>query len=97
MQAVNIQNTHNTQMKAVTYDDAVVRAFTAVTVLWGVVAFLVGVIVAAQRPRNDDIPIAYSLDQLGAKRWRPAAHSTWKPQKRTGSGRASSRSRSGLA
>lgn len=48
MQAVNVQNIQNTQMKTVTYDDAVVRAFTVVTVLWGVVAFLVGVIVAAQ-------------------------------------------------
>jgi len=38
----------NTQMKSVTYDDGIVRAFTGVTVLWGVVGFLVGVIIAAQ-------------------------------------------------
>jgi len=38
----------NTRMKTVTYDDAVVRAFTGATVLWGVVAFLVGVLIAAQ-------------------------------------------------
>ena len=38
----------NTQMKTITYDDGIVRAFTAVTMLWGVVAFLVGVTVAAQ-------------------------------------------------
>jgi cytochrome c oxidase cbb3-type subunit I/II len=41
-------DTTNTQMKTVVYDDAVVRAFSIVTVLWGVVAFLLGVIVAAQ-------------------------------------------------
>jgi len=35
-------------MKSVTYDDGIVRAFTGVTVLWGIVGFLVGVIVAAQ-------------------------------------------------
>jgi cytochrome c oxidase cbb3-type subunit I/II len=38
----------NTQMKTVVYDDAIVRAFSTITVIWGVVAFLVGVIVAAQ-------------------------------------------------
>ncbi len=38
----------NTRMQTVTYDDGIVRAFTGVTVLWGVVAFLVGVIAAAQ-------------------------------------------------
>ncbi len=38
----------NTQMKTVVYDDAVVRAFSTITIVWGVVAFLVGVIVAAQ-------------------------------------------------
>ncbi len=38
----------NTQMKTVVYDDSVVRAFSIITVVWGVVAFLVGVIVAAQ-------------------------------------------------
>ncbi len=41
-------DTTNTQMKTVTYDDAIVRAFSTVTVLWGVVAFLLGVIIAAQ-------------------------------------------------
>ncbi|MCP4572170.1 MAG: cytochrome-c oxidase, cbb3-type subunit I [bacterium] len=35
-------------MKTVTYDDGIVRAFAGVTILWGVVAFLVGVIIAAQ-------------------------------------------------
>ncbi|MCP4291538.1 MAG: cytochrome-c oxidase, cbb3-type subunit I [bacterium] len=35
-------------MKTVVYDDAVVRAFSTITIVWGVVAFLVGVIVAAQ-------------------------------------------------
>jgi cytochrome c oxidase cbb3-type subunit I/II len=38
----------NTQMKTVVYDDAIVRAFSTITIIWGVVAFLVGVIVAAQ-------------------------------------------------
>ncbi len=38
----------STPMKTVTYDDGIVRAFTGVTVLWGIVGFLVGVIVAAQ-------------------------------------------------
>jgi cytochrome c oxidase cbb3-type subunit I/II len=38
----------NTQMKTVVYDDAVVRAFSIITIVWGVVAFLVGVIVASQ-------------------------------------------------
>ena len=38
----------NTQMKTVVYDDAVVRAFSVITIVWGIVAFLVGVIVAAQ-------------------------------------------------
>ena len=38
----------NTQMKTVVYDDAIVRAFSTITVVWGVVAFLLGVIVAAQ-------------------------------------------------
>ncbi len=38
----------NTQMKTVVYDDAVVRAFSIITIVWGVVAFLVGVIVATQ-------------------------------------------------
>ena len=41
-------DTTNTQMKTIVYDDAIVRAFSIVTVLWGVVAFLLGVIVAAQ-------------------------------------------------
>ncbi|MBM4130057.1 cytochrome C oxidase Cbb3, partial [bacterium] len=35
-------------MKTVVYDDAIVRAFSTITVVWGVVAFLLGVIVAAQ-------------------------------------------------
>ena len=38
----------NTQMKTVVYDDAIVRAFSIITVVWGVVALLAGVIVAAQ-------------------------------------------------
>ena len=38
----------NTQMKTVVYDDAIVRAFSIITVVWGVVALLVGVIAAAQ-------------------------------------------------
>ncbi len=38
----------NTQMKTVVYDDAIVRAFSIITIVWGVVAFLVGVIVASQ-------------------------------------------------
>jgi len=38
----------NNQMKTVVYDDGIVRAFSIVTIVWGVVAFLVGVIVAAQ-------------------------------------------------
>ena len=38
----------NTQMKTVVYDDAIVRAFSTITVVWGVVAFLLGVIIAAQ-------------------------------------------------
>jgi cytochrome c oxidase cbb3-type subunit I/II len=38
----------NTQMKTVVYDDSVVRAFSIITVVWGVVALLVGVIAAAQ-------------------------------------------------
>ncbi|MEN8006126.1 MAG: cytochrome-c oxidase, cbb3-type subunit I [Candidatus Krumholzibacteriota bacterium] len=38
----------NTQMKTVVYDDAVVRAFSVITIVWGVVALLVGVIAAAQ-------------------------------------------------
>jgi cytochrome c oxidase cbb3-type subunit I/II len=38
----------NNEMKTVVYDDAIVRAFGGITVLWGVVAFLVGVLIAAQ-------------------------------------------------
>ena len=38
----------NTEMKTVVYDDSIVRAFSIITVVWGVVAFLVGVLVAAQ-------------------------------------------------
>jgi len=38
----------NTQMKTVVYDDAIVRAFSIITIVWGVVAFLVGVIIASQ-------------------------------------------------
>ncbi len=38
----------NTQMKMVVYDDDVVRAFSIITMVWGVVAFLVGVIIASQ-------------------------------------------------
>jgi cytochrome c oxidase cbb3-type subunit I/II len=38
----------NTEMKTIVYDDAVVRAFSIITVVWGLVAFLVGVLVAAQ-------------------------------------------------
>ena len=38
----------NTQMQTVTYDDGIVRAFSIITIVWGVVAFLVGVIIAAQ-------------------------------------------------
>ena len=38
----------NTQMKTVIYDDAIVRAFSIITIVWGVVALLVGVIAAAQ-------------------------------------------------
>ena len=34
----------NTQMKTVVYDDAIVRAFSIITIVWGVVALLVGVI-----------------------------------------------------
>jgi cytochrome c oxidase cbb3-type subunit I/II len=47
MAASNLDAT-NTQMKTVVYDDAIVRAFSTITVVWGVVAFLLGVIVAAQ-------------------------------------------------
>ncbi len=39
---------NNTQMKTVIFDDAIVRAFSIITVVWGVVALLVGVIAAAQ-------------------------------------------------
>jgi len=38
----------NTQMKTVVFDDAIVRAFSVITIVWGVVALLVGVIAAAQ-------------------------------------------------
>jgi len=38
----------NTQMQTVTYDDGIVRAFSVITIVWGIVAFLVGVIIAAQ-------------------------------------------------
>ena len=38
----------DTGMKTVVFDDAVVRAFSIVTVLWGVVALLVGVLIASQ-------------------------------------------------
>jgi len=38
----------NSQMKTVVYDDAIVRAFSIITVVWGIVALLVGVIIAAQ-------------------------------------------------
>ena len=38
----------NTQMKTVVFDDAIVRAFSVITIVWGVVALLAGVIVAAQ-------------------------------------------------
>jgi cytochrome c oxidase cbb3-type subunit I/II len=47
MAASNLDAT-NTQMKTVVYDDAIVRAFSTITVVWGVVAFLLGVIIAAQ-------------------------------------------------
>lgn len=38
----------NTQMKTVVYDDAVVRAFTIATIVFGVIALLVGALIAAQ-------------------------------------------------
>ena len=38
----------NTQMKTVVYDDAIVRAFSIITIVWGAVALLAGVIIAAQ-------------------------------------------------
>ena len=38
----------NTQMKTVVFDDAIVRAFSIVTVIWGVTAFLVGAWIAAE-------------------------------------------------
>ena len=38
----------NTEMKTVVYDDSIVRAFSVITIVWGIVAFLVGVLVAAQ-------------------------------------------------
>ncbi len=38
----------NTEMKTIVYDDSIVRAFSVITIVWGVVAFLVGVLVAAQ-------------------------------------------------
>ncbi len=38
----------DTRMKTVVFDDAIVRAFSIVTVVWGIVAFLVGVLIAAQ-------------------------------------------------
>ncbi len=41
-------NTANTQTKTVVFDDGIVRAFSIITVVWGVVALLVGVLIAAQ-------------------------------------------------
>ncbi|MCP4547490.1 MAG: cytochrome-c oxidase, cbb3-type subunit I [bacterium] len=35
-------------MKTVIYDDNIVRAFSIVTIVWGVIAFLVGVLIASQ-------------------------------------------------
>jgi len=37
-------------LRRVVYDDAIVRAFTLATVVWGVVALLLGVIIATQLP-----------------------------------------------
>jgi cytochrome c oxidase cbb3-type subunit I/II len=36
----------NTQMKTVVFDDAIVRAFSIVTIVWGIVAFLAGAWIA---------------------------------------------------
>jgi len=38
----------NTQMKTVVYDDSIVRAFSVITIVWGVVALLAGALIAAQ-------------------------------------------------
>ena len=37
----------NTQMKTVVFDDSIVRAFSIITIVWGVVAFLAGAWIAA--------------------------------------------------
>ena len=39
------------------YDDDIIRAFTAATVVWGIVGFLVGVVIALQ--------LAYPVLNLG--------------------------------
>ena len=56
-----------------TYNYKVVRQFAVMTVVWGVVGMLVGVIIAAQRwrrgrfdidqkrPPGDDVPCAYVI------------------------------------
>lgn len=49
------------------YNDAIVRAFTGVTVLWGVVAFLVGLIVALQLVLPV-LNLGYSLTSFGRLR-----------------------------
>ncbi|MFT5315530.1 MAG: cytochrome c oxidase cbb3-type subunit I/II, partial [Candidatus Krumholzibacteriia bacterium] len=38
----------NSQMKTIVYDDAIVRAFSIITIVWGLVALLAGLIIAAQ-------------------------------------------------
>ena len=38
----------NAQTRTVVYDDDIVRAFSIATIVWGVVAFLLGVIIASQ-------------------------------------------------
>ena len=66
----------NTQMKTVVYDDGIVRAFSVITIIWGVVAFLVGVIVAAQlsfwQAQENHWPGTTNLP-LRRTPWHPAA------------------------
>src|SRR5512141_2696206 len=55
-------------MEATTYNYKVVRQFAIMTVVWGIVGMLVGVILAAQLIWPD---LAYGIPWLGSGRLRP--------------------------
>ncbi len=61
-------NSNPIQTKEITYNDSVVRAFVIATLLWGIVAFLVGIIIAAQLAHW---PLNFGLPWLTFGRLRP--------------------------